>query len=72
MLVKDLITELQKVNPDYPVMINGYEGGVSEGFTLRIISVNRNKNTAWYYGEHDEDILAEEPGHDLSLLLEGK
>lgn len=57
MTVKELIEQLQKLDPDIRVMTNGYEGGFqdAESFTERdVIEVVLNANTSWYYGPHED------------------
>lgn len=54
MRVKDLIIELQKLNPELMVVVDGYEGGVSELKIVGEITVELNKNNEWWWGEHDE------------------
>ena len=55
MTVKELIEQLQKLDPDIHVMTGGYEGGYRDvnyggGFT----DVALNVHTQWYYGPHEE------------------
>jgi len=55
MIVKELIEQLQKLDPDIHVMTGGYEGGYRDvnyegGFT----DVALNVHTSWYYGPHED------------------
>lgn len=69
MKVKELIQELQKYDQEIPVMVDGYEGGITEkGVLVKLVSVNRNKNKEDYYGEHEEDDKAQTP-HDEAVLI---
>jgi hypothetical protein len=54
MNVKQLIEELQKHNPDDLVVVNGYEGGVSEVKTLEKMVIALDVHDQWYYGAHEE------------------
>ena len=54
MKVKQLIAELQKLDPDLYVVTSGYEGGYDD-IEIEMISslvLNHPDNTAWYYGNH--------------------
>ena len=51
--VKDLIEELQKCDPNMPVMLNGYEGGLNSVRYTEVVKVTLNCNTEWYYGRHE-------------------
>ena len=54
MKVKNLIEELQKLDPELMVVKHGYEGGETEIDSVEIIKLKLNQHTAWYYGEHEE------------------
>lgn len=60
MKVCELIEELKKLPSDAIVVRRGYEGGVSEASEVKLVKVELNVNTAWYYGKHeiiyDEDL----------------
>jgi hypothetical protein len=53
MKIKDLISELQKHDPEMQVVRSGYEGGVE--FVSRVLSceVALDVNTDWWYGNHE-------------------
>lgn len=53
MNVKALISELQKYDANLHVVVDGYEGGVTENFNLLQVNVDTNVNKAWYYGESE-------------------
>ena len=53
MKVKELIAELQKIDPELHVFTKGYEGGCEDPvLDGKIIEVALNYNTDWYYGKH--------------------
>ena len=54
MKIKKLITELQKYDPELRVVLQGYEGGVGYPKGFKLIKIEKNVNTEWYYGEHEE------------------
>ena len=53
MNVKALIAELQKYDENLLVVVDGYEGGVTENFMLLQVDIDTNVNKAWYYGESE-------------------
>ena len=54
MKVKDLIVQLQALDPEMLVLAPGYEGGLKEVEHVRVTEVALNVNTEWYYGPHEE------------------
>ena len=54
MKVKDMIAQLQALDPEMPVLAPGYEGGLKEVNHVRVTEVALNVNTKWYYGPHEE------------------
>lgn len=54
MTVKELIEKLSALNPDLPVMIRGYEGGVNDVNNLDTVKVKLNfySTEEWYFGRH--------------------
>jgi hypothetical protein len=65
MKVKELIEQLQALDPDMETMRHGYEGGVENVSSLNIKKVALKVHPEWYYGSHetiDED--NEYPGHE--------
>ena len=54
MTVKELIEKLEVFEKDLPVLLDGYEGGLSEICEAKEISVDFNKNKEDYYGPHEE------------------
>ena len=61
MTIKELIEHLQTFDPELYVFVHGYEGGVNYFHKrIKIVDVELNQNTAWYYGKHE---LAEDINH---------
>ena len=53
MKVKELIEQLQALDPELMVVRPGYEGGVTEVEYATGVPLALNVNTEWYYGEHE-------------------
>ena len=53
MTIKSLIAELEKYDEDLLVVVDGYEGGVTEKFKLLKANIEKNVHKAWYYGESE-------------------
>jgi hypothetical protein len=51
--VKELIEQLQALDPELMVVRPGYEGGVTEVEYATGVLLALNVNTEWYYGEHE-------------------
>lgn len=55
MTVKELILELQTLDPDLRVFTSGYEGGYEDAGPISDIKeVALKYNTDWWYGPHVE------------------
>lgn len=56
MNVRNLIKELQQLDPELPVILRGYEGGYydSENQPL-MMNIALNVNSEWWYGRHEEE-----------------
>ena len=66
MTVKELIEQLQTLDPDLHVFTTGYEGGFEDVVSVgHIKEVALNYNTEWYYGPHIEA----EPEHRESHTI---
>ena len=61
MKVKQLIKQLQKLDPELRVVIRGYEGGVDDAIRLEEYMVKLDVNEAWYYGAHETSDDADTP-----------
>lgn len=55
MTVKELIEQLQQLDPDLYVFTRGYEGGFDDvEFISDPIDMALNVNEVWYYGKHEK------------------
>jgi len=54
MTVKELIEQLQKLDPDIHVMTPGYEGGYRYSLISEVYDIALNVHTQWYYGPHED------------------
>ena len=54
MTAKELIEHLQTLSPDTRICIKGYEDGVDYLSLLRKAKLLKDKNSEWYYGNHQE------------------
>ena len=53
MKVKDLIQELQKLDPELLVVVAGYEGGVDEVKSLTQYKIELDAHKGWaFFGDH--------------------
>jgi hypothetical protein len=52
MKVKELINLLQQHNPEFRVVVDGYESGYDD-ISIREIELALNVNSEWYYGRHE-------------------
>jgi hypothetical protein len=65
MKVKDLIQELQKLDPETLVVVAGYEGGVDEVKNLTQYKIELNAYKDWaFFGDH---AALDDIGHRYSL-----
>jgi len=54
MKIKELIEKLQELDPELPVLVQGYEGGCDDlgmGY-IEVIGVMPNANKQWCCGHH--------------------
>jgi hypothetical protein len=67
MKVRELIEQLQSMDQDLEVYVNGYEGGINDAESVKFIEVIRDLNEEWYYGNHEnvEDLGSGTIGHFL-------
>jgi hypothetical protein len=54
MTVAELIEKLQKLPPDAPLYVSGYEGGVDDLNFVTHVFVKLNFNPEHYYGAHED------------------
>ena len=53
MRVKELIEELESLDPELEVVVRGYEDGVDSVSSLELCKIKLNVFSEWYYGDHD-------------------
>jgi hypothetical protein len=53
MIVKELIEQLQQLDPELHVFVDGYEGGYDDITISEIKEIALNIHEEWYYGKHD-------------------
>ncbi len=54
MTTSELISELQKLQPDVKVVIRGYEDGYNDILALRPLRIKQRTDSHWYVGEYDD------------------
>lgn len=54
MKVKELLEKLKQLPPDDMILIEGYEGGLSDPLPLKSVRVKLDIHPESYYGPHDE------------------
>lgn len=55
MKVKELIEQLQTLDPDLHVFTKGYEGGYEDAIIRsEVMEIALNYHNKWYYGQHDD------------------
>jgi hypothetical protein len=66
MTVKELIAELQTLDPDLHVFTPGYEGGYEDVVSVGDIKeIALNYHTQWYYGPHVEAEAEHKESHTI-------
>lgn len=62
MTVAELIEQLRQFPPDHLVYVQGYEGGMCDVSTVKVVPIIRDVNTENYYGAHEplEQAMAED------------
>jgi hypothetical protein len=53
MTVKELIEQLQILDPESRVFVRGYEAGYDDVNSIKTAQIVLNVNNVWYYGKHD-------------------
>ncbi len=73
MIVKELIEQLQQLDPDLHVFVQGYEGGYDDvGPISNVMDIALNVHTEWYYGKHeDADTVYYVPDKDKHTIVKG-
>lgn len=54
MTVKELIEQLQQLDPDLHVFTQGYEGGYNDVHLGEEIEIALDVHEEWYYGKHED------------------
>jgi hypothetical protein len=54
MTAKELINHLKNLPPETHICLKGYEGGIDYVDLLREVKILHNRNSEWYYGNHEE------------------
>jgi hypothetical protein len=54
MKVAELIKQLETLDPELEVYVEGYEGGYDSPVISDIKKFKLNVNDEWYYGSHEE------------------
>jgi len=64
MKVKELIEQLSKLDPELMVIVDGYEGGVTEASYADVETIALDVHSEWYYGPHEKvDDIDKYEGH---------
>jgi hypothetical protein len=54
MTVKELIEQLQQLDPDLHVFTSGYEGGYNDVYIGNEMEIALDVHEEWYYGKHED------------------
>lgn len=54
MTVKELIEQLQQLDPDLHVFTAGYEGGYNDVYIGNEMEIALDVHEEWYYGKHED------------------
>ena len=73
MTVKELIEQLQQLDPDLHVFVQGYEGGYDDaGPVSNVMDIALDIHEEWYYGKHeDADTVYYVPDKDKYTIVKG-
>lgn len=52
MTVRELMTILEKCEPDYKVVVCGYENGVDDVEAVRLVDLKEQPEARWYDGSY--------------------
>jgi len=66
MTIKELISKLQEFDQSLTIVVDGYEGGVTEHFDISERKIKKDVHKKWYYGESEID----ETGESKVLYLQ--
>ena len=72
MKVKELIEELQKLDPELLVVVRSYEEGVDEANNIHLCDVELDCNEGIeYYGKHEILYDGNKPWKENSIVVKG-
>ena len=66
MIVKDLPALLSQMPANADVVIKGYEGGVEDVVSIKLVNINKDIHPEWYYGRHEMD----EDGNTQAVVIQ--
>ena len=66
MTVKELIEQLQHLDPELHVFVRGYEGGYDDaGPASSIMEVALNYHNEWWYGDHEDAYVVDRENYTI-------
>ena len=68
MIVKELIEQLQQLDPELHVFVDGYEGGYDNVTISEVKDIALNVYNDWWMGEHDN---FDETKHITNTVVKG-
>ena len=68
MIVKELIEQLQQLDPELHVFVDGYEGGYDDVVISEVKDIALNVNNDWWYGVNDN---YDETKHITNTVVKG-
>jgi hypothetical protein len=68
MIVKELIEQLQQLDPELLVFVDGYEGGYDDVTISEVKEIALNVHNDWWYGVHDN---FDETKHITNTVVKG-
>jgi len=68
MIVKELIEQLQQLDPELHVFVDGYEGGYDDVTISEVKDIALNVNNDWWYGVNDN---YDETKHITNTVVKG-
>lgn len=69
MTIKELIQQLQQLDPDLHVFVHGYEGGYDDVTISEEKEIALNVNEEWYYGSHED--AKDTPNPSMHVIVKG-
>lgn len=68
MLVSELIEQLQKLDPEKRILVEGYEDGFDDPREIIKVKVRSRVENKYYYGDYED--ISESEEADRSLVFE--